>query len=239
MDLRFSLDTTKFRAQMRVLAERDVKIASTWALNDAAKEVQDHIAQRMTVVFDRPTKFTQRAFGVISGARPHRLEVEVGERTQIGRRHFLKVQEHGGSRPRTGFEGRLAVLLGNTGFAAIPTSAARKDGFGNWSSGERNQVMSQLKSGRDVGYSLNETAGSRKRKRMNAKRYFVPKHGLPAGVYRRDKPKADPVMVLSFSKSPPAYHRRLGFEQEAETKFWDVLPHRLDRALAKMIAKRS
>jgi class 3 adenylate cyclase len=44
------------------MADRDLRIAAAWALNDTAQEANDHIGDRMTVVFDRPTKFTENAF---------------------------------------------------------------------------------------------------------------------------------------------------------------------------------
>lgn len=239
MELRFNLDSQAFRAQMKRLADRDVKIAVTWALNDTAKDVEKHLGERMQVVFDRPTAFTKRAFGVLQGARPNRLTVEVGEKTAIGRRHFLKVQEAGGPRPQTAFERRLAPLMGNASVAAVPTKNARMNAFGNWSVGERNQVSAQLQIGHDVGYTSNETEASKKKKRKTRARYFVPRHGLPPGVYRRDKPGGDPIKILSFSKTAPTYQKRLGFSEEAEREFWAKLPAHMDRALAKMIAKRS
>ncbi|GGE26673.1 hypothetical protein SAMN05421774_11243 [Gemmobacter megaterium] len=240
MELSFDLDDARFQAQIRQLATRDVRQAATWALNDTATEVQQHIQNRMNVVFDRPTRYTQRAFGVLRGARPSRLEVEIGERASVERRYFLKVQEHGGSRPQKAVERRIALASDDYVRTAIPTDAARIDGYGNWSSGERNQVMSQLQVGRDVGYTSNETEASRKRKARRGKaRYFIPKHGLAPGVYRRNAPDDIPIRILTLTDTAPIYQPRLGFHAEAAREFWARLPAHLSRTLGRMVEKRS
>jgi len=240
MELSFDLDDARFQAQIKQLATRDVRMAASWALNDTATEVQQHIQDRMNVVFDRPTRYTQRAFGVLKGARPSMLEVQIGEKSSVERRYFLKVQEHGGARPQTAVEKRIALASSDLVRAAIPTDAARIDSYGNWSSGERNQVMAQLQVGRDVGYTSNETQASRKRgaKRGRA-RYFIPKHGLAPGVYRRNAPGDIPIRILTLTDTAPIYTPRLGFHEEAAREFWARLPGHLARTLGRMVEKRS
>ncbi|WP_323041134.1 hypothetical protein [Gemmobacter sp.] len=240
MELAFDLDDARFQAQIKQLATRDVKLAASWALNDTATEVQQHIQDRMRVVFDRPTRYTQRAFGVLRGAKASHLEVEIGERSSVASRYFLKVQEHGGSRPQTGVEKRIVLASDEYVRAAIPTDQARLDSYGNWSAGERNQVMAQLQVGRDVGYTSNETETSRKRgaKRGRA-RYFVPKHGLAPGVYRRNAPGDIPIRILTLTDTAPIYQPRLGFHEEAAREFWARLPTHLARTLGRMVEKRA
>lgn len=248
MDLSFRLDDARFQAQIRQLATRDVRIAATWALNDTATEivgdqrkgVYGSLQRRMDTVFDRPTRYAKFAFGVLRGARPSMLEVEIGEKSSVARRHFLKVQETGGSRPQTGTEKRIALASDEYVRAAIPTDQARLDSHGNWSAGERNQVMAQLQVGRDVGYTSNETEASRKRGAQRRRaRYFVPKHGLAPGVYRRNSPDDIPIRILTLTDTAPIYQPRLGFHDEAAREFWARLPAHLSRALGRMAEKRS
>ncbi|RRH71392.1 hypothetical protein [Falsigemmobacter faecalis] len=240
MLLRFDVETARFLSQVRKLADRDIRTAASWALNDTAKEVQEQIRLRVDQVFDRPAPFTRNAFGVNRGARPSHLEVEIGERPSVGRRHFLKVQEHGGSRPQTGIEGRLTLAAPGTAVGIVPTPQARLDRYGNWSTGERNQVLSQLKVGRDVGYSSNETASSKTRKlRKASARYFVPKHGLAPGVYRRNRTGDIPIRILTFTSTAPVYDQTLGFNETAAAEFWARLPDHLARTLRRMVERRA
>ena len=101
-----TIDDRDLQENLRALADRKINIAASWALNDTAKDVLTHVQDRMQAVFDRPTRFTLNAF-TIRGARPNRLEAEVKERPSVGRRHYLKTQEFGGARRRTGLEGLL------------------------------------------------------------------------------------------------------------------------------------
>ncbi|WP_339113272.1 hypothetical protein [Thioclava sp. GXIMD2076] len=229
------LDTSGFTTALDTLAKRDVVIASTWALNDTAEEARAHVAERMTVVFDRPTRFTQNAFRVRK-ARSSDLEAAVEERATIGRRHYLKVQEEGGPRGQTGFEKLLSQNLAFEGIiqSVIPAEGARLDAYGNWSTGERNQVLSALNAQRDR--AANATKASRKRKPKRA-RYFVPKAGLTQDIYKRG-PSGIAERVAILSDKVPVYQKRLGFFAEAERIYETRLPAHLGRTLAKMIAKR-
>lgn len=236
MLLRFDVETARFLSQVRKLADRNIRTAASWALNDTAKEVQEQIRLRVDQAFDRPTPFARNAFGVNRGARPSHLEVEIGERPSAGRRHFLKVQEHGGSRPQTGIEGRLTLAAPGTAVGIVPTPQARLDRYGNWSTGERNQVLSQLKVGRDIGYSSNETATSKTRKlRKASARYFVPKQGLAPGVYRRNRSGDIPIRTRTLTETALIYDQKLGFDETAAAEFWARLPEHLARTLAEVL----
>ncbi len=236
------IDDRQLRQNLRDLADKDVRTAASWALNDLAVDVRDHMHSRMDLVFDRPTRFTKNAIPVLRGARPNRLEAEVGERPSVGGRHYLKVQERGGGRGMTGVEGLLSLNLPSELDirAAIPATgspfeAAKLDAHGNWSTGERNQVLSALRAQRDA--TSNQTDKSKKRKSKRAT-YFAPKHGLAPGVYRRRGADDIPVRVLKFSSKVPQYRKRLGFYDGAEEIWRKNLPHHLRRTLAKVAARR-
>lgn len=240
--IRIEIDDRALRRNLRRLADRDVKVAASWALNDLATDVRDTMHDRMDQVFDRPTRFTKNAIAVLRGAKPDRLEAEVGERPSVGSRHYLKTQERGGARGMTGIETLLALHLpsGLDIRAVIPATgspfeAARLDAHGNWSRGERNQVLSALRAQRDA--TANQTDRSKKRKSKRAT-YFVPKHGLAPGVYRRKGANDIPVRVLKFSSKAPQYTRRLGFLDQANLIWREKLPAHLRRTLARVVARR-
>lgn len=236
MEASLRLDVGPFTAALSALAGRDVQIAGIWALNDTAADVHAHVADRMEVVFDRPTRFTKNAFMVVK-ARSGHLEAAVEQRAASGARHYLRVQEEGGPRGQTGFEKALSRSLAYEGAvqSLIPGEHARLDAYGNWSRGERNQVMSQLQVQRDK--AANETAASRKRKPRRA-RYFVAAKGLAPGVYRRDEIGGAALRVLKISDKVPVYQQRLGFYEGAADVFAARLPQHMSRTLGRMIAKR-
>lgn len=231
-----TVDDSTLRANMRKLRDRDVRTASSWALNDTASDVLAHVQARMDEVFDRPTRFTKNAF-TIRGARPSRLEAQVTERPSVGSRHYLKVQEFGGRRGRTGLEGLLDARLSWAGVitAVAPAGGARLDAHGNWSTAERNQALSAVQSQRDV--RTNTTTASRKRNRRRAG-FFVPREGsrLSPGIWKRN-PDGSIQKVLHFTSAAPVYQRRLGFFDGAEEVWRRNLPLHLRRTIDRMVAR--
>ena len=236
MEALLKFDAGPFTAALSALAERDLTIAGIWALNDTAADVQAHVADRMEVVFDRPTRFTKNAFMVVKARQGH-PEAAVEQRPGSGRRHYLRVQEEGGPRGQTGIEKLISrgIVLDEAIQAIIPDDGARLDANGNWSRGQMTQVLSQLKVQRDK--TANETEASRKRKPRRA-RYFVPVRGLAPGVYRRDERGGAAFRVLKFSAKVPVYQQRLGFYEGAAELYAARMPQHLSRTLGRMIAKR-
>ncbi|MBK4216125.1 hypothetical protein JJJ17_09325 [Paracoccus caeni] len=236
--LKISVRDQDVQKALRHLSERDAKVAITWALNDAAADVLQHVQDRMDEVFDRPTRFTKNAF-TIRGARPSKLEAEVMERPTVGKRHYLKTQEFGGPRGQTGLEGLLSARLAYDGHiqAAVPASGAKLDAFGNWSTGERNQALSAVQSQRDKTANTTDTSRKRNRKRAG---FFVPRAGskLSPGIWRRN-PDGSIQKVLHFTSVAPVYRERLGFFDGAAEVYADRLPGHLRRTLAKMVERRA
>ena len=228
------INHAEFDRALEGLSEKRIPWAAANALNDTAKDVLTHMQDRMEVVFDRPTRFTKNAF-MVWKANPRTMTAAVQERPSVGQRHFLKVQERGGARGATGLESLLSSRLAYEGVlrAAIPADGAKLDAFGNWSTGERNQVLSALGAQRDT--RSNATTASRKRNKKRAN-YFVPKHGLTPGVYRREASGALNI-VLAFVDHAPVYERRLGFYDGAAEVFEDRLPINLRASLERELAK--
>lgn len=225
--------------------QRQVPWAMVLTLNEMAQEVLKGVQSDMDKHFDRPTRWTKNAFGVYRATK-QRLYSEVKEKPSVSTKHYLKVQERGGGRPKTGiernfdarlpFDGMIAALIPATGG---PFDAAKLDAFGNWSNGERNEVMSQLKVGRDVGFNSNKSDASAKRRtRRGGATYFVASRGLAPGVYRRKSPDDTPVRVLKFARKAPVYKRSLGFIEGAEARVRKTFAERFARHLAAALADR-
>lgn len=237
--LEFAVDTSDFLHRTTDLLTRQLAQIEVWAVNWTAYEAQDALKNRMQVVFDRPTRWTLNAFHVWRATKSERFAV-VGERPSAEQRHYLKVQNSGGPRPQTSLEKLMSfrVVTAQILRTVIPAAGgrfegARLDAYGNWSSGERNQVLSSIKAQRDR--TANTTARSAKRARNRAT-YFVPQHGLAPGVYRRRGADDIPVRVLKFSDKVPVYRPLLDFEGVVAKTYRERLAPNVKRAFERAIA---
>ncbi|WP_406870461.1 hypothetical protein ABEB22_12615 [Thioclava sp. 'Guangxiensis'] len=232
-----SYDQKDLERGLLSVEKEQVPYATMLALNETASDVLKHVQDRMDVVFDRPTKFTKNAFQVWRATKSN-LSAAVQERPSVGSRHYLKRQETGGARGQTGVEKLLAGRLAYDGLiaAVLPASGAKLDSYGNWSRGERNQVLSQLMAQRDS--RSNQTDRSRKRKGSKRASYFVPKNGgLSPGVWRRDR-SGEIAPVLTFVDAMPHYDKRLGFYDGAQEVFDARFAENFRVAFAKAMATR-
>ncbi|WP_428924984.1 hypothetical protein [Marinibacterium sp. SX1] len=233
--LMMPIDVSDFERGTTSFERKQMPYATMLALNETAGEVLEHQKDRMRVVFDRPTRFALNAF-MVWRAKKSDLRAEIKERPSVSDRHFLKVQERGGQRPQTGLERLLDSRLAYGGqiSAAIPASGARTNVAGNWTPGERNQVLSAIQSQRDGAANTTEASRSRHKKRAQ---YFVPSEGskLSAGVWKRSG-KKKLSKVLHFTKSMPAYRKRLGFYDGAQDVFRAKFPVNFRKAFAKALA---
>ncbi|MFN3646250.1 MAG: hypothetical protein ACK4S2_07010 [Gemmobacter sp.] len=232
--LRFQMDDAAIGRKMSNIEARQLPYATMLALNDTAADALALIQRQMDVVFDRPTRFTKNAFHVWRATKDA-LVAEVKERPSVGPRHYLKVQERGGVRPQTGVEKLLSTRLAYSGIiaAVIPAARAKRDAFGNWSSGERNQALSGLGAQRDR--AANTTAASARRNRNRAT-FFVPDEGeLSPGIWRRNTDGSIDKIAL-FTESMPSYKPRLGFYETAKAEAQEKFPAHFARRFAQAIA---
>lgn len=220
------------RALMNVV-ERQLPFAVSQALTDAAKDGRDAAVAEMGRVFDRPTPFTLNAFEV-KPARKDDPVAEVRQKASSGRKHYLRVEAHGGPRPQTALEKLLAMKLpfGGVLQAILPADNARLDQYGNWSSGQRNDVLSALQAQRDRW--ANRTADSQARKKRRSA-YFVPKSGLPPAVYER-KASGQLGVVLAFTSKVPVYEDRFPFERVVLDRAAATFPDHMARRWAAALA---
>lgn len=220
-----------------------LRTATRYALNDSADDVLERVQSNMRARFDRPTRFALNAFMVKYARKSDKdMTATVTERPSVGKRHFLKVQEAGGARGQTGIEKMLGYTLPLPGIfnAVTPTQHAKRDAAGNWSPGERNKAISAIKGWRETGYSANETAASRSRKKSKrTTEYFIPptKSDLPPGIYKAEHDGA--LKIANFTRFMPKYKPLLGFYDGAQEVFDEAFPRHLDRAVGKLRAKEA
>lgn len=217
---------------LKRLSNEQLPAVTVGALNQTAYDALDAVKEEMVKVFDRPTRWTLNAL-MVWRATPDNQKAVVQERPSVGRRHYLKVQAHGGQRSETGVERLLKSNVAYSGFiaAVTPAKGAKLDRYGNWSPGQRNQLLSGVGAQRDR--AANTTAASRRRNKGRAT-FFVPKEGsLSPGVYSRQGDKIE--KVVHFTRSMPTYERRIDLpsviERKAAQVFEDHFARGLDHAL--------
>lgn len=215
--------------------KRQIPQALVWAYNDMAYDVLRGVQDDMGQRFDRPTRFAKNAFMVLRATK-QKLVAEVKERPDVGRKHFLKIQEAGGQRPRTAMETAFNTRMAFAGHiqSVIPAAAALRDAFGNWSAGERNRVMSAVRAQSDR--HMNSPRAAKVRSR-STKQFFVPRPGsrLSSGVWKRTSKKAKIRKVLHFSQRVPAYKPRLGFVDGAYNRVNKNFPGYFARSFQKAL----
>lgn len=227
-----------FEKYLSDVAEQQLPYAMARAINDTMKEVVDEVRDRVDVTFDRPTPYTRNAMAVVKRADKADLEARVAPRDNRSDAHYLRVQEDGGRRRQTKLERMLQSTVATAGIlnSVLPGRNAKINQYGNWDVGERNRAVSGIKGWREVGYTANETARSaRKARRMGRGTYFVPKHGLPPGIYRRTGDVLDIIAV--FTPDAPDYEPRFGFVETAEKIAARQIAGNVERRLAEAITK--
>lgn len=227
-----------FRAAERVLSDlgrRQLPFAAMMAVNDTAKDVLQEVEREIETSFDNPTRFTRKAFFVRRANNKKNPVATVERKTPVAGKHYLVVQSRGGIRPQTGLEKLLANRLKYAGVirTVAPASGARRNAYGNWSPGQRNQVLSAIKAQRDA--SSNTTSRSLKRQ-GGRNGYFVPREGskLGAGVYQR-MARGRVKKIVNFSDAAARYRQRFEFDdvalETAQSNFERHFFARLEKAI--------
>lgn len=234
--LNMDIDPSDLARGLNDVQRKQVPFATVWGLNDTASDVLSHMQSRMDVVFDKPTRFAKNAF-MVWRATKSTMTAEVKERPSVGSRHFLKVQERGGARGQTGLEKLLDSRLNYDGqiVAVVPAAGAKLNTYGNWSPGERKNVLSAVQSQRDSQANSTDASKARSKSRVG---YFVPRPGskLSPGVWKRSGKKGSLTKILHFTTAMPAYDKRLGFYDGAQSVFDDQFPTNFARAFQKAMA---
>lgn len=219
--------------------DKQVKFATSRAINSAAYVGAQATVKEMRKVFDRPTPWIIKSVRYTKSTKDN-LKAEIdfdfwGNKQGVTASQVLQAEIFGGQRNLKRHEKALqrAGIL-PVGKAIVPGSAAMIDQYGNMSAGQIVQVMAWFKGFGQQGYKANIDAKGRKRLGRDKKKtgqkgfqYFAmqAKRGkLIRGVYQRFQTgfgsAVKPVMVFV---ERPKYKARLDFygiaEREARKEF--------------------
>lgn len=233
-----STNADALERKLNAMVTRQLPYATARALNDTAQDVVVDTKRLMGEVFDRPTPFTLNAFYAGPLATRDNLSVTVQRKDMVVGKHYLETEQAGGARGQTGVDKLLSMRIAYAGriWGVVPGDGAKLDQYGNWSAGERNQVLSVLKAMRDG--AANETSRSRKRAGTKRARYFVPAQGTikTPGVYKRIPGVKQPQLILLFVDSAPTYQPVLPFKDNAERVVSERLHDHFRRRFAEAMA---
>lgn len=95
LDLDFGDDIRRFQRRLDDLQRRQVAFVTARALTETAREEAKNQRNEIAARFDRPTRFTENAFTVVSANKSSLTAKLVVKRIQAG---YLAIQETGGTR---------------------------------------------------------------------------------------------------------------------------------------------
>lgn len=237
--------------------ERQMRYATSVALNRTADLVRQAINAEMESRFDRPTPYTLRALRVRRADREN-LAAHVdfkdagsaGKGTSADR--YLSPQVYGGPRSKKRAEKALEAAGMSAGRYMVPGAGAELDSYGNVSRGQTVQMLSYLRAFGEQGYRANSTDRSRKRlakfgrtdqgfKKIGGVQYFVSRgkgseangrrQPLAAGVWRKTGVHGVDVKPVFLFTDAPQYTPLLPFYEVAEEVFDRSFDGEYDTAL--------
>lgn len=213
--------------------------AAVEAMTKTAQEIRSAERSRMQQAFDRPTPWVMKSV-LVKKATKDRHEAKVWIDDEPGGKgtppdRILQAEINGGARRQKRSEKALqAVGILPSGWVAVPTRWAEKDGYGNMDRDQIVQILSHLRAQLGSGYESRlggktfDAAKVKKRIAKTGLQYVAIKPGqknnLPPGIYESkawSKGKSmRPIMVFAPKAS---YTIRL--------RFFDIAQEVIDRDL--------
>jgi hypothetical protein len=225
--------------------QKQVRFATSKALNATAKKVQARVVQEMGAAFDRPTPYTLRSFALLKPATKAELTAIVGLKDRAGAKarmppaELLAHQFNGGGRAWKGLELWLsrAGLIGAGEYVA-PGAGARLDRYGNMSRGQVQQLLSQLRAGPDPAAYASKSARSRRNVKKAGRIFWARGNArdghLPRGAWIDMGPPIG-LRPLLLVVSRPTYRKRIDLERIAREVVGREFGPAFDAALADAI----
>jgi sarcosine oxidase delta subunit len=212
------------------------------AVNDVAYDFREAMRGEFTIRFDRPTPFTMNSVLVSKKAQVYesspfavvKLRDEAAKGTPPVK--YLEPGVRGGRRRLKGHERALARIgLLYPGEYAVPAGGARIDAYGNISSGQIVQILSQMRAFGEQGYDANATRSKRSKAKRQAAPYFyvrVNRGGLRRGIWQRIGGRVRPVLL--FVRKAPRYTARINMERLARQVMAREWPRAVERRFGRL-----
>lgn len=235
--IKITANTKDVNVRLSNMIARQIPFAVSLALNKTAQDLIRANRGDMKNAFRKPVPFTLNAY-YFKWAKKGETSVTIQRKSKQAGRHYLEVQENGGSRQMKGFEKNMNFNLpyeGHIGYV-LPTSDTPTNKNGTMNQGFLRRVEAQLKTASDPAMRMNTQKP--KRRKSRARQYFVPKPDshLSPGVYERSSAGNISKKVLNFIPMSPTYKKRTRFGANMPRYAARILPMKMNWALKKAIA---
>ncbi len=231
---KFKSNTKDVNARLSNMVATQMPFAISKALNETAKTLVAKNKQDMRMIFDNTVPFTLNAF-FFKFAKKGQTSVTIRRKDKQVGRHYLEVQEDGGTRPKTRLENLVQTNLATSrhiGMVSFTHHIKRtKTGA---IGGERNRILSALHLTADKTTHSPIYGRSGKTKRSTG--YFVPApthplaQGKRFGVYRRTQ-AGNAQKVMNISERQPVYKPKLKFASRLDRYGRKIFPKKMQSAL--------
>ena len=252
VSFKFESNSKEVNAKLSNMVAVQMPFAISKALNDTAATMVAKNMQDIPRIFNNAVPWTIKAFGSSKlkhgpvnkkGTRVTKADVKSGHahiyvrrKDQVTKRHYLDVQEEGGTRENTGLETLVNLNLPTSRFvgSVTPTPHLKRNKSGAMSGGELNKIMSALHLSRDTSTHSKRYGYTGKTKRSTG--YFVPApthplgQGKRFGVYRRNS-VGNAKKVLNISERRPIYKPKFRFDERMTRYGKMVFPKKMQKAL--------
>ena len=218
--LTITTDTSGLTKAQRFLGayKNQLPFASSVALNQTARDVQQAYKAQTKQSFFKPVAFTVNAFRYDKSTKANLLATVYPAKD----RPYLSTQIFGGRRIWKNYEGLIRGLASSSGNPLpdrklYPTSLAQ-NAAGNPKRRLFGELQSKLSTTDRGGYFIGTPRGS----------------GREPGVYRRSRGRLFPYFLVS--RSEPKYNKRFPFEKLGNDTVRRVYTTELSRALDRALA---
>ena len=244
MQFHFKSNVDGAHQRMSNLVAMQMPFAISKALNDTARTLVKKNRQDMTLIFNRTNTFTKNAFGSsptrhgpMGAVKKGQYSVFIRRKEKQSGRHYLEVQEFGGSRKRTGIERLIQQNLPTQRLVAMvsPTHHFKRKKDGGISMGEVNKMLSALHLQADP--LMNSPVRGQTGKTKRSRQFFTPAPSHPLGqgkrfgIYERT-PAGNAKKMLNISERTPNYKPKLRFEERMHRYAPKVYRKKLAKAIA-------
>lgn len=213
-----TVDTKDLGRMQRFIGgmRNQLPFATSLALNQTARDVQQALGRETTRAFVAPTQFTQRAFRYQQATKANLTALVF----PAPDRPYFDPQTFGGTRRWKDYEGFIRGLAASHGKPLPPgklaPTARAINAAGNPKKSLFGQIESKLSSTDQGGFFIG-----------------TPKGSTTAGVWRRSRGQLYPYFVVI---AEPRYERRFPFEQVGNQTVARVFPSYLSAALDRALA---
>ena len=194
-------------------SQKQLPFSLSQGINKTAFEVREGLNKGTISAFDKPVRFTQKAF-LVTKSTKRKLKASIYAQDKRGkdRARYLRFGVKGGRRPQKGFERYFQGVANDGSIPAnsyfVPGPRVKLNASGNVSLATLKRIDKGL-----TGKGTKSKSGSKVRGG-----FFIgtPRNNnLPAGIYRRSREQLHPYFFSTTDK--PSYRGRFPLEKIGET----------------------